>query len=287
MNKLNYKYCILKYKHSAKIDEQINIGVIIYFPINNKLIFKYSNNLNRIKSIYSLNSEKIIHHYLSEIDKKCKIFSRNIISDIFDFDLREFIKSNIFAENESSLQFTKTFSSFSRNNIEEKVSDNLSIELLSIKTKGKKLISRNTITNKFYNNLSVLSLDKFEKKHLFYKDYKVENEDGLKYNFDYAWQNGSLNLVKSLDLDVKTPSSLMNKAYNFFGLFTDLSDEAERLNLRYDLFAEKPSKKELFKNFDHSIKLLDNLDSVNIILDEDIDKYSDKAIKVLRSKISH
>ena len=115
----------------------------------------------------------------------------------------------------------------------------------------------------------------------FYKNYKVINETGNEFNFDYAWQNGTLNLVKPISFDLKETKGIAKKAYENFGLFTDLKNEAEVNNLRYDLLIGKPESKDLFKEFDHALNLLDTLDKVDIVLEEDIEKYSKKAIKAL------
>lgn len=66
-----------------------------------------------------------------------------------------------------------------------------------------------------------------------------------------------------------------------FGLFTDFSNEAEVYNLKYNLQIGKPELKDLFKDFDHDLNLLNTLNSVELVLEEDIEKYSTKAIKAL------
>ena len=59
-----YTYSVLKYKHSALLDESINVGLIIYFYSTKSFVFKFSKNLSRIKSIYDNVPDRVIKHYL-------------------------------------------------------------------------------------------------------------------------------------------------------------------------------------------------------------------------------
>ena len=147
---------------------------------------------------------------------------------------------------------------------------------------GGAIVKEPLLTKKFYGYLSDLDFEKINvNNNKFYKNYKVINETGNEFNFDYAWQNGTLNLVKPISFDLKEPKGIAKKAYENFGLFTDLKNEAEVNNLRYDLLIGKPESKDLFKEFDHALNLLNTLDKVDIVLEEDIEKYSKKAIKAL------
>ena len=87
-----YTYSILKYQHSALLGESLNIGVLIYFPFEDKFVFKYSRNLSRVKAVYEVVSEKTIKHYLFQIENSIKNLRTNEFSffdkDKFDyFDL--------------------------------------------------------------------------------------------------------------------------------------------------------------------------------------------------------
>jgi hypothetical protein len=290
VNTFKYKYSILKYKHSAILGESINIGVLFYFPTNDKFIFRYSKNLKRIKSIYDLNSEKIIKHYLTQIDRFLSNSSSRIKDDEIEFekfDFDTFIRKHIIPKDDSSIQFSQSRNSKTRNhnfeNTANKIATNYLLENFIEKSKIENRES--IISNNFYNNItnsfSKAKLESLTSQKKLIKNYNVVNENGHEYHFDYAWQNGSLNLVKPFNLDLKRSYDLMNKAYKSFGLFTDLEVEAERDNLRYDLIVSKPTRQDLFNDFDHSIKLLNKIKNVEIVLEDEIENYSKRAVNAL------
>lgn len=283
-----YTYSILKYQHSALLGESLNIGVIIFFPTEDKIIFKYSKNLTRIKAVYDVVSERTIKHYLSQIENSVRELTTNDFiffdKDKFEyFDL--FIDKFILPRDGSVLQFSKSKQSFLNNNDIEYTTNYLANRFLLEKEKniaGGAVYKEPLLTKKFYGYLSELDFERINSNSdKFYKNYKVINETGNEFKFDYAWQNGTLNLVKPISFDLKESKGIAEKAYKNFGLFTDLKNEAEFNNLRYDLLVGKPESRELYKEFDHALNLLSTLDKVDIILEEDIENYSKKAIKAL------
>ncbi|WP_130735471.1 DUF3037 domain-containing protein [Flavobacterium sp. J27] len=288
MKNKKYTYSILKYQHSALLGESLNIGVLIYFPFIDKFIFKYSKNLSRVKAIYDIVSEKTIKHYLIQIDNCIEKLNRN---ELLDFDIEKFEYFDLFIDkfilprDGSVLQFSKSKQSLLNNdNIDFTISYLINKFLLEKERQNSvaSITKEPLLTRKFYGYLSNLDFEKINiNSDKFYKNYKVVNETGNEFNFDYAWQNGTLNLVKPLSFDLKEPKSIAEKAYKNFGLFTDLKNEAETNNLKYDLLIGKPESKELFREFDHALNLLNTLDKVDIILEDDIEKYSKKAIKAL------
>ncbi|CAL2055944.1 DUF3037 domain-containing protein [Tenacibaculum sp. 190524A05c] len=288
MRSTTYKYSILKYIHSAFLGESINIGILLYFPEEDRFIFKYSKNLKRIKSSYELKSEKIIRHYLQQIERKIRKISQLNSNNgfIFERDLDEFISRNILPNDETSLQFSKSKTSKTRFTDLEEASNSVAEKLLLDKfIYFQETLLKKTVKpiNKFYNKLNTeLNLVEKENKKLFFKDYQVtNNENGKEFKFEYGWQNGSLNLIKSINLNQDTSDKILNITFKHFGLFTALSDEAKRDNLRYDLFVSKPSEKSFFRDYDYSLSFLDNLSTVRIVEEEEIDNYTKKAIKAL------
>ena len=283
-----YIYSTLKYQHSALLGESLNIGVLIYFPFEDKIVFKYSKNLGRIKAIYDVISEKTIKHYLSQIESTVKNLADykssffNIDKDNF-FDL--FIEKNILPKDGSVLQFAESKQAFLNSRTIEETIAYLSNRFIFEVQKSHSFnnsLKEPQLTKKFYGYLSDLDFEKINSTdERFHKDYIVVNETGNEFNFEYAWQNGTLNLVKAISFDLKEARGLADKAYKNFGLFTDLKNEAIANNLRYDLLIGKPVSKDLYREFDHAINLLSTLEKVDIIFEDEIENYSKIAIKAL------
>lgn len=276
-----YKYCILKYKHNVFLEESINIGILVFFSNTKKFSFTYSKNLSRIKYIYDNVPEKTIKEYLKRIELQIKKFS-NIENDIFHSlevnDLRNFISKNLLAIDSSSLQFSECKHNlqydFHNEFIEEILIKKFLIEDIkhfSNQPKEPKLLQ------KYFSNLKGLDFERInrnEKK--FYIDYQLKNETGSVFTFDYAWQNGSLNLVKPISFDLKEAKSIAEKAYRNLGQFIDLEENAEKKNLRFDLILGKPSSKSLFKEYDHAVKLLEKIKFSKLIEEDKIIEYANK-----------
>ena len=283
-----YIYSTLKYQHSALLGESLNIGVLIYFPFEDKIVFKYSKNLGRIKAIYDVISEKTIKHYLSQIESTVKNFS-DYKSPFFDIDKDNFfdlfIEKNILPKDGSVLQFAESKQAFLNSRTIEETIAYLSNRFIFEVQKSHSFnnsLKEPQLTKKFYGYLSDLDFEKINSTdERFHKDYIVVNETGNEFNFEYAWQNGTLNLVKAISFDLKEARGLADKAYKNFGLFTDLKNEAIANNLRCDLLIGKPVSKDLYRDFDHAINLLRTLEKVDIIFEDEIENYSKIAIKAL------
>lgn len=288
MNQKTYTYSILKYRHSQLLDEQLNVGLIVYFPDINKFAFEHSSNLKRVKAIYENVSDKVILHYLKQIDKRIE-FLNNRPSLFGDYDIEEhfsqFIHKELIASDASTLQFTKAFQGISYNETPKAIIDFLLVSYFSefktslIETTSKSLRS---VSERFFNKIAAqVDIETLEKEQKLFKKYKVENETGKTYTFDYAWQNGTLNLVRPLNFDLKTGKGIEDKAHKTLGLFIDLENEALKDNLKYDLLVSKPTNKDFYKDYDHALKLLELPKRVELVEETDINAYSKRAIEAL------
>lgn len=276
-----YIYSVLQYKHSEFTGEAVNIGVLLFWPETNSIYFDYSKNLSRIKNLYSNFAEKIILEYLKIIDNKCQKHNKTELlfygNDLFlEFD--DYINNNIFIKNSNSLQFSKPTKSINYFCDPTIVLNNLlENHFIRIEQKKEVKIHNETILLKKYNeNLIELGIEKINDiQNKFQKNKIITNETGNEFKFDFAWQNGSLNLVKPLNFDLNDQKYIAEKAYKNYGLFTDLENEANEKNYRYDLLLAKPKKKEFFKDYDHAIKLLLKLNSVKLVPEEELTSYSE------------
>lgn len=285
MKKDFYKYCVLKYKHSPFLDESLNIGLLIFFSNVGKFSFSYSKNLSRIKFIYDNVPERTIKEYLKQIDKRLERLS--LKNDVFHKleidDLSSFMSKYILPFDGSVLQFsnfkTDYQQDFKNDFIEEILLNKYFIEDIKHHFNQPK---EPELLHQFYNNLRGLDFNLINKDNKrFFVDYIVTNENGNEFKFDYAWQNGSLNLVKPISFDLKESKSIAEKAYKNLGQFIDLENEAKNNNLRYDLIIGRPKFKSLFKDYDHAISLLDKIKYARIIEENEIDNYALKAIKAI------
>lgn len=286
MNSNLYTYCILKYKHSPFLGESLNIGVIIYFHDSMRFAFKYSKTLNRIKSIYENVPEKTIREYTRQIDKSLKnyqIFCEGNLFPLNDLTLKDFLSTTILPKDDSVVQFSH-FKTDSTRGFEEEFIESIIFERLFIEDfkVNKYHIQEPKIISKLYNNLKISGFDEYKRNNdRFREDYILTNETGTEFKFDIAWQNGTLNLVKPISFDLKDGRNIANKAHKNFGQFFDLQDEAIVKKLRYDLIVGEPHDHKLYKEFEHAISLLQNLENVKIIHESELKTYSEKIVSAI------
>lgn len=279
-----YIYSLLKYKHSAILDESLNVGLLIYFQNDGSFVFEHSKKLSRIKSIYPIVSDKIIKHYLHQISYRLKRFD-NLTDEFIKVELRQsfdyFLSNQILPYDGSSLQFSSSKTNFQYEKNNKEIKKHL-IDLFLFEEVDNKANKDYLLAKKFYSNIKN-KIDSIDPKY-FKKDYKVQNSSGVEFNFNYAWKNGSLNLVKPLNFDLSEAKYISDKAHKNYGLIVDLQDKAEQNDLRFDFLVGRPKRKELFKEYDHSIKLLGGLKRIDIIEEEEISRYSNRALDTLLNK---
>lgn len=285
MKEQSYTYSLLTYKHSALLGESLNIGLLIYFEEEERFFFDYSKRLSRIKSVYSHISEKTIKHYLKQIFNKVNTINDKV-DDFLKIDIQDsfdsFLSEYLLPFDGSSLQFTKGSRNFQYEKSSQSIISYLT-DLYLFENEKYTLNKEYELTKSFYNSIKdVIDI------HIpyFHKDYKVKRSTGAEFTFAYAWENGSMNLIKPLNFDLSEANYIARKTNENYGLIVGLEKQAKENNFRYDFLVGKPTKKELFKEYDNSINFLSELDRIKIIEEQNIIEYANKAAKSLSKKIN-
>lgn len=285
MNEFNYKYSVLQYKHSAVLGESLNIGLLIYFEQNNSLFFTHSSRLARLKSVYENVSEKSIKYYLKQI--KSNVFKLESSIDNFfiselDNSFESFISNYILPGDGSALQFSKIRNNFQYDKSNKQIIDYL-VSTYLIETTESRANKDYALAQKFYENIKK-ELGGVINPDLFQKNYKLKNDSGVEFRFNYAWQNKHWHLVKPLNFDLADAKNISEKTHRNIGLVIDLEEKARDKDLKFDFLVGKPTNRELYREYEHSLYLLERFEYSNIIEEDNIKNYSRDAIN---SIISH
>lgn len=279
-----YTYCLLKYKHSPYLDESINVGVLIYFSATDRFAFKYSKTLGRVKNIYDKVPEKTIREYLRQIDSALKRYGGGNDTNIFplnDTNLKDFLSKNILPHDGSVLQFghfrTEIDRGFSESLIESSLFENLFIE--DFKSSHYQQQEPKLLHNLF-ENLKQRGLNRFRHHtNRFQEDVTLTNQIGTEFKFDLKWVNGTVNYVKPIGFDLKTPDGITEKAQKNLGQFTDLGTVAN--NVKFHLIVGEPTTPGLSRVYDRAIKTLEKIDGAVLIPEKELPTYSGKVITAL------
>lgn len=283
----SYKYSILKYNHSKLIDESINIGILFFDFSVNKIEFLYPDSLSRISGLYDNLSILELRRYLKLFAEQTKRVQKTLEKDSLKFytEFDTIIKENYLVTDSNSLVFSE---------IKEGVASNIIAlkkyifnQYFSFYAKEKSFIRKDEeyLERLFVSKLKSKLIPDFTS--VIRNNVKIEN-DKVSCEFDYAWKNGSLNLVTPVSFDYKDQNPIRDKSLKWYATLDLLSEKANKENLSFDLIISKPSDRNLFRYFDKSLKkIIDiNVKKKLVFEDENLDNYVSEAAKYL-NKVNH
>jgi hypothetical protein len=276
-----FKYAVLQYIPSQVLKERVNVGLLLFFPTSNTLRFLYPTHLKRLKALYHNTQEKRIAFCLDAIAQRIEALNNGLSlfhSNFNNFkDLSAFLDTQVLKRDDSSLQFSDIHQSLLYSADLDRIQFDLYNEFFAEyqhKPQGEHFVSDAEISKLFESSLKKWAPEAVSKIH---RNYTIQT-DTNEFVFDFAWQNGSLNLVKPVSFDLKEPKRIQEKSILLYGNLSLLQDEALLNNIRFDLIVAEPHERSLYRNFEMALKTIDQA-AVNkeIIVRSEIDKYTDKA----------
>lgn len=283
----SFKYSVLQYVPSQVRNERVNVGLMIFFPEIGQIRFIYPNSLSRLKSLFRNIQENKIRQYLSQIERNVTRLNRRDLLFFQDFkkskELLPFLDQEVFKADDSALQFSGIYESLLYTFDYEKVVRDLDAEYFSeyIAKPTVSHVTETDIKKLFENQIKRKSpelIKRFERNVSLFTD---NNE----FKFDYAWQNGTLNLVKPVSFDLIETKRIQEKSIFLYGNLSLLSDVSKQRNCRFDLIIAKPQEKSVFNSFEKALKTIDKANvNKEIIFESDLDSYTQKAINYMGSR---
>jgi hypothetical protein len=283
MNKGTYTYCLLQYHHSQYLGEVLNIGLLVYFPHQKKLVFLYPEKLIRLRFTYPNVPGKTIKAYFKYFEQRAEELSAN--PEIFaDYDLskslQQFVNIEFLAPDSSALQFGNFRISVLYTPDIEHIKNqlyNLYFSVFGIQDNVNQRVDEAILLNKYKKFLKVYAKGDLAaiENNRFHFDYTINPNATSAITFDVAWKDaGSLHLVKPISFDLVRPETINRKAYQYYGQFTDLQEYAESNNYLFDVILAKPKAKALFSAYDNAIRLLQKPSKVTLVELNELDSYS-------------
>jgi hypothetical protein len=270
-----FTYRILAYTHSQFLGEKLNVGILFYFGNDTPLVFKYPSGFKRVKEVYSDFHEWQLKSNLKAIEDKVHLINDSIFSTTVD---EEELAHDILRNDATVLSFSspKTISDFTGdiNTVVENLYN------LYFSHYSKIDIKKNKHDEKYLTQNFKIKLlaKKPDIESLLRKDFEIKSER-TSFKFEYKWQNGVPNLVKSVSFDLEEESSINSKAVYLYGHLNILAESIKNNNYNVDLLVAKPSinNKSLFKAYDNALNILQDIQvKKNIIEEKDVDIYINK-----------
>lgn len=279
-----FKYSVLQYVPSQVLNERVNVGIVLFFTERGEVRFIYPKYLVRLKSLFHKVQEKKIRLYLDQTGKRVRALNKQDLLFVNDFrkseDLVKFLDSEILKADDSALQFTKIYESLLYSSDYDKIVADLQLEYFSEYNQKTTVshVTESDLRRSFERYLKVKSPDIINRIH---KDYRICTENN-EFVFDYAWQNGTFNLVKPVSFDLLDAKKIQEKSILLYGNLNLLSDLSKTENYKFDLIVAKPQTRSVFKYFDSALKTIDKADVLQeIILSSEISSYTQKAAAYL------
>lgn len=275
-------YSILQYKHSPVLREAINVGILFFFPEESKKVRFHFTDATRIRPIYKDFDVRYFHTILKIIQANIEKYADHIYATSLQAsNFKKFINDYLLKEDDSALQFSDIQYAINTFSSTEKAVEAYTHLLLPLSDKkGHEITKRDekVIIKKFKTRL--LSIKPELEGHL-KKDVEISTED-VSLKFEFAWKNGSLNLVQPLSFDLQDKNAIQKKTAEFCSYLYWLRDYTQSNNCRIDLLLAEPQNTEFRESYHKSVKLLEKVETnKQIISFEEIENYAENAIKYL------
>ncbi|MGB0525597.1 MAG: DUF3037 domain-containing protein [Flammeovirgaceae bacterium] len=262
----------MKYRPSYFLGEEVNIGLLFFFQEEQHFSFVYPNKLSRLTNFYPDTNLPLIRSYLKGFQQKVKQLA-------IPTTLSRETLEQLLLEDATNLYFSP-IKSGQYNTIDQTL--NYYIKSYFYVYEHQHKFERKD--EKYLNDKIVQQIAQYQSiAKLFRKNYVLENAL-QKTKFDFAWKNGTVNLIKSISFDLKESDSIQNKSFRWFGELTKLAPKAQKEQLSFDLFIAKPQRKQLFKTYDNALRILNDIESPKRIIEEEtLPNYIENAARSIQA----
>ena len=281
MKKRTFQYCLLRYRHSYFLAEEVNVGILFFFPEEGKVEFLYPNRLQRISGLYSDLNINFLKKYLKAFDKQAKklttkfskeseLFERSVFSEIIE---KHFLKEDATA---------LLFSDIKKGTYKEsdQIIDYYRDQYLSVYDQKKERDHKDEkyIINKVEEGVRSTNPNLIQEVK---REYTIETSY-LSQEFDFVWKNGTTNLITPIGFDLKQKESIERKACTWRGRLETFQNKAREDNLKFDLIVSRPEDRSLFKTYENVLKILEDNDAPKEIFELDkVGAYIDRIAQYL------
>ncbi|MEN0051390.1 MAG: DUF3037 domain-containing protein [Bacteroidota bacterium] len=278
-----FEYSVLKYRPSYLLDERVNIGLLFRFETaaqQDRFVFSYPSRLRRISQFFpSLGNDNLNHirAYLrtftqiaNEIDDKESSDFKQIISDAFIVDdANSFFFSDIKKGFYDSIEETKTYY------------EQLYFKFYDLSPSKK---TKDAIVKAYFER-SLRQLVSEDDVRLTYFEPSIHIENKIAASkFEYRWQNGSTNLIKTLGLELADKQDIQDKAFKWVVAINYIHQIEQYQDYQFDLLIGRPKSPSLFKAYDNALAIFEDLKVPKRIIEEEgIGQYAQEALETVKS----
>jgi hypothetical protein len=266
MTKLSY-YSVLRFRPSYLLEEQINVGLLFVFPDENIVRFIYPKNLERVTQFYPDANLKILKKYFKAFEQRAAEMTQALPTVFNDFLLKS--AGNLYFGSVVRSEYT---------NLDKLINDYRTYYFRFYEVQKNQKKDELYLKKVFAEELKHLN---FKNKRVLFKRNIIIKNPISTTNFEFAWQNGTTNFVKTISFDLASPRNIQEKAFRWFGELTDFQQYLD--NSKIDILVTRPQNKALFGVYDKALRTLQNIKTPHEITEEDgISAYIQNALETVQ-----
>ena len=270
-SRYTYSYSILRYVHDVATSEFVNVGVAVHCPEQGFFKVRCRSTAGRVSQVFPSLNIKGFRFLMRTVSTKFNALTK-ALSNRLEFseqsDNLELLLKSVTPTDDSALVWSVISSGLTID--PQKTVDDLYLRYVT-KYESKHAEHRRSDDDVWRHFKKELESRKIED---FFTEKTIEGHvDEVK--FKSAWKNGAWHCVEPLSFDLSIAESLKEKARNFLGHITSVSDSNEVFKIY--LLVAKPSDHKLEDAFNLAIQILEKLpgdkeiyteEQTNILLDK-------------------
>lgn len=275
---------LLKYVHSPFLGEEVNVGILLCFPEQGRLEFRFPARFKRLRHLYQSFSERQLLTYLTSFGQRVARANSELSTALSPEQYTAFITRELVPADATVLRFgplTKAVAHI--DDAPQQVADQY-YELYFAETQPAPRAGQHKrdsfLISNFRRNLEAHDAGVFQ---LLRRNVEVQAA-ATAIRFDYAWQNGTKNFIKPVSLDLADAEEINRKAVYTHGWLHLLAPVATAENYRFDLLLARPTDRKLFPAFDKAVEILNATAAPKQLITEGrrLEEYADNAARYLR-----
>lgn len=232
-----FQYQILRFCPDKITGEFLNVGIIVFDPIEQDIEFKILKKFGSIGQLMNFSNTRFLLKQLNSINSFLEKTKNNLCKSnlqFTDFKSVQDLSNKSLVKDDSALYFSQVY--FSLDVSINHLIDYLSSRLLTI--------SVSEIDNEIKSDKEVwtrLFKKYFDQNEI--SSYLLPRTIETKYDkitFDHSWKNGHINFFESVNFDLQKEDNIKNKVRRWAGQIDELKTVGENLHLY--LLANMPNK---------------------------------------------
>ncbi|WP_245897442.1 hypothetical protein [Hymenobacter nivis] len=259
------------------------MGILFYFPEQRQLEFRFPDSSRRLRRLYSNFSERQLKVYLQSFSEWVARANKELYPELTLEGYEVLLRHSLLDADATVLRFAPTVKAVPHSAHIGTLLDHY-YDLYFSEAYAPPLHERTRdegfLLSQFRN--SIKHLDPGAAK-LLKKDVEI-SVPATSVIFDYAWQNGTFNLVKPISFDLKNENEIHKKALFYYGNLNLLADKAKENQYRFDILVARPTNPKLSREYNRAVSILKKIDAPSsfIVEDEELQEYSKIAARNLR-----